>query len=80
MNEITDAESPCQHHWLLGQPENGSVSGVCRSCGATRSFPAYLEAYDWSIENERRYLFLSVATAAGGARPSSGALLDDDEL
>ena len=75
MNEApTPPDTSCRHHWLLGQPENGSIKGVCRACGMVREYPAYFEDYDWSSENERRYHAMGVATAAGGARPSSVAL------
>jgi hypothetical protein len=73
MSTAIDVEITCKHHWLLGQPENGRVSAVCRNCGRERSYPAVLDDADWNVENERRYISLGVATAAGGARPSSGA-------
>jgi hypothetical protein len=38
-----------------------------------------LDDGDWALENERRYSSIGVATAAGGARPSSVALLVDYE-
>ena len=79
MKATTDSESSCRHHWLLGQPENGSIAAECRNCGTLRSFPASVDDYTWEPENERRYATVGVATAAGGARPSSGALLDDYE-
>jgi hypothetical protein len=80
MKKTADSESPsCRHHWLLGQPVDGKVSARCRTCGQTREFPASVEDYDWSMENERRFFIRGVATAAGGARPSAGALSDDWE-
>ena len=75
MDEPVGQDASCKHHWVLGQPQEGRVTGVCRNCGVTRHYPAYLEGYDWTSENERRFNTLGVATAAGGARPSSGALL-----
>ena len=41
--------------------------------------PASVGDYAWEPENERQYATVGVATAAGGARPSTGALLDDYE-
>ena len=80
MKKVTDTENTsCKHHWLLGQPVDGKVSARCRNCGKLRDYPAAVEDYDWSMENERRYYTRGVATAAGGARPSSGALSDDYE-
>jgi len=81
VREDTDMndEANCRHHWVLGQPENGATRGKCRDCGMDRSFPAFLDEYDWGTESERRYNSMSVATAAGGARPSSGALRVDHE-
>jgi hypothetical protein len=79
MDEVAGHQEPCRHHWVLGQPEAGQIKGVCRNCGDVRSYPAYFDDYDWSTENERRFHTLGVATAAGGARPSSVALLRDSE-
>lgn len=36
----------CIHHWLLGEPHYGKVDGVCRRCGAQRTFPSGLEFQD----------------------------------
>jgi hypothetical protein len=79
METLTSTASPCPHHWLLGQPAEGSIAAVCRRCGAQRCYPAYLEDQDGSVEIERRYSAVGVTTAAGGARPSSIALLVDRE-
>lgn len=78
MKKATTTENSCRHHWLLGQPADGKVSAKCCECGLTRDFPASLEDYDRGLESERRF-YSSVATAAGGARPSSTALLPDYE-
>ena len=79
MKKATTSENSCRHHWLLGQPEDGMVGARCRSCGQTRSYPAALDDSDWVLENEVAFSSLGVATAAGGARPSSSALLVDYE-
>lgn len=64
----------CAHHWVLGQPEDGVIGGTCRKCGAEREFPAVLDDLDAiTITPERRTT--GVATAVGGARPSSVAAL-----
>ena len=33
--------SPCTHHWIIEppNPERGTLTGVCRLCKETRSFP-----------------------------------------
>lgn len=67
----------CRHHWLLGQPQDGSIEALCRLCGATRLYPAVLDDLDPGIEIEPRRQPVGVATAAGGARPSSGAPADE---
>lgn len=34
---------PCIHRWVLGEPRKGAVEGICRRCGARRTYPAGLE-------------------------------------
>lgn len=36
----------CRHHWLLSEPREGVISGVCKRCRATRNYPARLEDTD----------------------------------
>ena len=36
----------CTHRWILGTPTMSTVSGVCRKCGAQRSYPSTLELYE----------------------------------
>jgi hypothetical protein len=64
----------CAHHWVLGQPTAGAIEGTCRKCGALRLYPAVLDDLDPGAEPELRHLS-GVATAVGGARPSSVAIL-----
>ncbi len=33
----------CIHRWMLGEPNMQTVHGVCRRCGAQRSYPSGLE-------------------------------------
>ena len=33
----------CTHRWVLGEPTMSTVSGVCRYCGAHRTYPSVLE-------------------------------------
>lgn len=42
---IQTRASACRHHWLLSEPRQGVVQGVCKRCGARREYPAYPE---WS--------------------------------
>jgi hypothetical protein len=64
----------CAHHWVLGQPKAGTIDGTCRKCGAVRVYPAVLDDLDPRVEPEHKHS-PGVATAAGGARPSSVAAL-----
>ncbi|MCH7698153.1 MAG: hypothetical protein IH865_04350 [Chloroflexi bacterium] len=32
----------CTHRWVLGEPTMSTVSGVCRHCGARRTYPSVL--------------------------------------
>ena len=65
-------ETNCPHHWLLGQPNAGVIEAVCKKCGMPRVYPAVLDDLDPGIEIEARQT-PGVATAVGGARPSSVA-------
>ena len=64
----------CAHHWVLSQPNAGVIEATCRKCGGTRVYPAVLDDLDPGIEPEPRHP-QGVATAVGGARPSSVATL-----
>jgi hypothetical protein len=33
----------CVHRWLLSEPNYGAVRGICRRCGARRTYPSGLE-------------------------------------
>ena len=39
----THQSTPCVHRWVLGEPRRGSIRGVCRRCGARRTYPSGLE-------------------------------------
>ena len=41
---------PCTHRWVLGEPTLDSVQGICRRCGARRSYPAGLEYYEAAVD------------------------------
>jgi hypothetical protein len=66
----------CAHHWILGQPRAGTIDGTCRKCGAVRVYPAVLDDLDPGVDPEPRQTS-GVATAVGGARPSSVAVLSN---
>ena len=42
----------CTHRWVLGEPTLESVQGICRRCGARRSYPAGLEYYEAVVDYE----------------------------
>src|SRR3970040_1158032 len=76
-------DKACRHHWLLGQPADGSIAAFCRECGSTRHYPAVLDDLDPGIEIEPKGPVglpvgpAGVATAAGRAgaaarRPPQG--------
>lgn len=73
--------SSCCHHWILGQPLQGVIGAVCKKCGALKDYPAVLDDLDPGIESgaDAKTSSTGVATAAGGARPSSVALLTAPE-
>src|SRR5690242_313254 len=69
----TTEEVVCRHHWLLGQPIEGVVPAVCRNCGQRRGYPAVLDDLDPPADPIKTENPEGVATAVGGARPSSVA-------
>ncbi len=71
----------CCHHWILGQPLHGVIGATCKKCGAVKDYPAVLDDLDPGIEpsSDTKTSPTGVATAAGGARPSSVALLTEPE-
>jgi hypothetical protein len=71
----------CEHHWVLGQPRGGTIEATCGKCSGTRVYPAVLYDLDPGVDTpaptggpETRHPS-GVATAVGGARPSSVATL-----
>src|SRR5262245_51427069 len=71
--KIETVSTACCHHWLLGQPIDGVVPAVCRNCGQRRGYPAVLDDLDPPAEPIKTDSPEGVATAVGGARPSSFA-------
>ena len=68
----------CAHHWVLGQPRAGTIDGTCRKCGEVRIYPAVLDDLDPRADSDSRQTS-GVATAVGGARPSSVAVLSSGQ-
>jgi hypothetical protein len=55
----------CVHHWVLGEPQRGTVQGHCRRCGADRSFPAAVDVPPPAPEGEEEpVLDIPALTAA----------------
>jgi len=78
MKAQSTVETACRHHWVLCQPREGAIEGRCRKCGVERRFPAALDEPYWGSDMTRPALDEgSGSTAAGGARPSTSALLTD---
>lgn len=54
----THQEARCTHRWLLSEPDACRVRGVCRRCGARRTYPSGLElpagsfGHNEFVENE----------------------------
>jgi len=63
----------CRHHWVLGAPQDGEIKASCRNCGGERVYPAVLDDLDPKAEPDSGQQS-GVATAVGGARPSSVAV------
>ncbi len=64
----------CAHHWVLSSPRCGTIDGTCRKCGSLRVFPASLDDPNPNA-TPSSHRSPGVATAVGGARPSSVAAL-----
>jgi len=63
----------CCHHWVLGAPQDGQIKAACRKCDSERVYPAVLDDLDPRAEGDNGQQS-GVATAVGGARPSSVAV------
>jgi hypothetical protein len=46
MGMVQAVAASCRHHWLLSEPRQGVIFGVCKHCRATRQYPARLEDTD----------------------------------
>jgi len=41
-----DEANSCVHHWVLTDPTDGMIPGVCKRCGANRGFPTNPEGVE----------------------------------
>ena len=41
-----DEASRCVHHWILADPTDGVIPGICKRCGANRGFPTNPEGVE----------------------------------
>ncbi len=58
-------ETGCTHRWALGQPEVAGIQGVCRRCGARRTYPVGpIEVPELPLQDEAEPLLQS--TSLGG--------------
>jgi len=55
--------TPCIHRWVLSEPNMATVRGVCRRCGARRTYPSGLELPQATIEYEELAASRLVLTA-----------------
>ena len=55
---------PCTHRWVLGEPRRGTIKGVCRRCGARRTYPSGLELPEAPPEAEEMDVRLPLLVAA----------------
>jgi len=49
-----EATSPTAHHWVIEEANGPNSAGVCKRCGAVRSFKNWLEDADFITGEERR--------------------------
>ncbi len=38
LNEITDLQDACRHHWVIEMPNGPTSHGQCKLCGVERDF------------------------------------------
>jgi hypothetical protein len=72
---IQTRASTCRHHWLLSEPRQGVVQGVCKRCGARREYPA---CPDWS-ELYNDYDEVALAAPVGSTLRRASERLRDEE-
>jgi hypothetical protein len=72
---MPEAGTPaCVHHWVLSAPDEESVQGRCKRCGATRSYPSSVEgasregAYEEAASLGRSIQLLPDLGSRSGAR------------
>ena len=41
-----DEATRCVHHWVLSDPSDGVIPGLCKRCGANRGFPTNPEGVE----------------------------------
>ncbi len=72
--------TPCVHHWVLGEPHRGTIRGVCRRCGARRSYPSGLELPEIVSEyeelNRSRPVLVTDTASLEEHAPVGGLALD----
>ena len=54
----------CIHRWVLSEPRMRTVAGVCRRCGARRTYPSGLEVPEAVPDYGEMEAGLPVARAA----------------
>lgn len=52
----TVAIEVCRHHWILGEPQQEIILGVCKLCGMRREYPARLEDTNRFFDHEELIL------------------------
>jgi hypothetical protein len=48
------AKDNCVHHWLIETPNGRESTGLCKRCGATKSFANSTEQVMWEQTNTLR--------------------------
>ncbi|GIW07217.1 MAG: hypothetical protein KatS3mg060_2022 [Dehalococcoidia bacterium] len=50
----------CRHHWILDNDSSAETTGVCRRCGATRTFQNHLPGDRYAKEWREARLYATV--------------------
>ena len=71
---VEDNPPSCQHHWVIQDSGGPQSQGVCRICGALKSFKNYMETSYWGDDRNK-----TESRPALVGRSSQNRLVIDEE-
>ena len=50
VSTVDNPDEHCNHHWVIGNPDDPTSSGRCKLCGAEKDFMNYFESSAWGSD------------------------------